>query len=376
MDTNCNRREFFSRLAQCACGVGLCGLLSPAPALAQEAIPPVEVTFYTKLPDAKIRCEICPKKCEIADLERGYCGNKENRKGIYYSLVYGNCCSAHIDPIEKKPLFHYLPSTEAFSIAAAGCNFECKFCQNWNIAQYRPEQVDGFYLPPAKVVSLAKEKNCPTIAYTYSEPVVFYEYMYDTALQARREGIGSVMISNGYINEAPLTELCRHLTGVKIDLKGFSETFYKEYCSGELKPVLDTLKSLRRIGIWYEIVVLLIPTLNDSRDEIRRMCGWIKAELGVEVPLHFTRFHPMYKIQNLPSTPVKTLEEAHTIAREAGLHYVYLGNVPGHEGENTYCPKCKEVVIGRVGFHIVKNVLKKGACPACGHRIPGVWERV
>jgi pyruvate formate lyase activating enzyme len=376
MDTNCSRREFFSRLAQSACGVGLCGLLSPAPVLAQEVIPPVEVTFYTKLPDAKIRCEICPRKCEIADLERGYCGNKENRKGIYYSLVYGNCCSAHIDPIEKKPLFHYLPSTEAFSIAAAGCNFECKFCQNWNIAQYRPEQVDGFYLPPAKVVSLAKEKNCPTIAYTYSEPVVFYEYMHDTALQARREGIGSVMISNGYINEAPLAELCRYVTGIKIDLKGFSETFYKEYCSGELKPVLDTLKRLRQIGIWHEIVVLLIPTLNDSRDEIRRMCQWIKAELGVEVPLHFTRFHPMYKIQNLPSTPVKTLEEARTIAREAGLHYVYLGNVPGHEGENTYCPKCHQVVIGRVGFHIVKNVLKKGACPACGHRIPGVWEMV
>mgnify|MGYP000959974379 FL=1 len=199
--------------------------------------------------------------------------------------------------------------------------------------------------------------------------------MRDTALQARREGIGGVMISNGYINEAPLAELCRHLTGVKIDLKGFSEKFYKEYCSGELKPVLDTLKRLSRIGIWYEIVVLLIPTLNDDRDEIRQMCRWIKAELGVEVPLHFTRFHPMYKIQNLPSTPVKTMEEARVIARETGLNYAYLGNVPGHEGENTYCPKCNEVVIGRVGFHIIKNGLKKGACPTCGHRIPGVWER-
>ncbi len=375
MDTNCNRREFFARLAQSACGLGVCRLLSPVTVLAREEIPPVEASFYKKLPDAKVRCEVCPKECEIADLERGYCGNKENRKGVYYTLVYGRCCSAHIDPIEKKPLFHYLPSSEAFSIAAAGCNFECKFCQNWNIAQFRPEQVDDFYLPPAKVVSLAKEKKCPTIAFTYSEPVVFYEYMRDTALQARREGIGSVMISNGYINEAPLAELCRHLTGVKIDLKGFSEKFYKEYCSGELKPVLDTLKRLSRIGIWYEIVVLLIPTLNDDRDEIRQMCRWIKAELGVEVPLHFTRFHPMYKIQNLPSTPVKTLEEARIIARETGLNYAYLGNVPGHEGENTYCPKCNEVVIGRVGFHIIKNGLKKGACPTCGHRIPGVWER-
>ena len=376
MDTSCSRREFFARLAQSACGLGACGLLTPASAVAQEEVRPVEVGFYKKLPDARIRCEICPKQCEIADLERGYCGNKENRKGIYYSLVYGRCCSAHIDPIEKKPLFHYLPSTEAFSIAAAGCNFECKFCQNWQIAQYRPEQVEDFYLPPREVVSLAREKKCPTIAYTYSEPVVFYEYMLDTAKLGRSKGIGSVMISNGFINEAPLMELCRHLTGIKIDLKGFSEKFYKEYCSGELKPVLDTLKRLSTAGIWYEIVVLLIPTLNDSRDEIRQMCGWIKSELGVEVPVHFTRFHPMYKIQNLPSTPVKTLEEARAIARQTGLHYVYLGNVSGHEGENTYCPKCQEVVIGRVGFHIIKNALKKGACPSCGHRIPGVWEAV
>lgn len=376
MNTNCSRREFFSRLAQSACGLGVCGLFTPAAALAQEEIPPVEARFYKKLPDARIRCEICPKECEIADLERGYCGNKENRKGTYYSLVYGRCCSAHVDPIEKKPLFHYLPSTGAFSIAAAGCNFECKFCQNWRIAQYRPEQVDGFYLPPREVVSLAREKKCPTIAYTYSEPVVFYEYMHDTAQLGRREGIGSVMISNGFINEKPLMELCRHLTGVKIDLKGFSERFYKEYCSGELEPVLSTLKNLRKTGIWYEIVVLLIPTLNDSREEIRQMCRWIKTELGVEVPLHFTRFHPMYKIQNLPSTPVKTLEDARAIARETGLHYVYLGNVSGHEGENTYCPKCHEMVIGRVSYHIFKKSLKKGACPVCGHRIPGVWEQV
>jgi len=376
MDSSYNRRELLTRLARCACALGACRLLAPGTALAQEEITPAEVTFYKKLPDAKIRCEICPKQCEIADLERGYCGNKENRKGVYYSLVYGKCCSAHIDPIEKKPLFHYLPSTQAFSIAAAGCNFECKFCQNWNIAQYRPEQVDSFSLPPREVVSLARQKKCPTIAYTYTEPVVFYEYMFDTAKQARSEGIGSVMISNGYINEAPLRELCRHLTGVKIDLKAFSEQFYKEHCSGELQPVLTTLKNLRKIGIWYEIVVLLIPTLNDSQHEIRQMCQWVKSELGAEVPLHFTRFHPMYKIQNLPATPVKTLENARAAAREAGLHYVYLGNVSGHEGENTYCPGCGEIVIGRVGYHIVKNVIKRGACPTCGHRIPGVWEPI
>ena len=331
---------------------------------------------YKRLPDLKIQCQICPKECEIADLERGYCGNKENRKGIYYSLVYAQACAAHVDPIEKKPLFHYLPSTPAFSIAAAGCNFECKFCQNWRIAQYRPEQVDAFSLPPGELVSLAKQKACPTIAFTYTEPVVYYEYMYDTAQHARSIGIGSVMISNGYIREKPLIELCKQLNGVKIDLKSFSEKFYKEYCSGELKPVLETLKTLQKTGIWYEIVVLLIPTLNDSDQEIRSMCKWIRSELGVDVPIHFSRFHPMYKIKNLPSTPVKTLETARSIARDVGLHYVYLGNVPGHEGENTYCPSCGKVMIGRVGYHIITNVLKDGTCPYCKQLIPGVWQTI
>jgi len=353
----------------------LCPSLMTPHVWAQEEPNVKEVMFYKKLADLKIQCEICPKKCEIADLERGYCGNKENRKGSYYSLVYGQSCAAHFDPIEKKPLFHYLPSTTAFSIAAVGCNFECKFCQNWKIAQYRPEQIESIYLPPHEVVSLSKERGCPTIAYTYSEPVVFYEYMYDTSKLAKKEGIGSVMISNGYINEAPLIELCKELTGVKIDLKAFSEKFYKDYCSGELKPVLDTLKTLKRIGIWYEIVVLLIPTLNDGDQELTQMCQWIKSELGAEVPVHFSRFHPMYKIINLPSTPVKTLENARNIAKRAGLHYVYIGNVPGHEGESTYCPGCGEVVIKRIGYSILKNAIKAGKCSNCGRTIPGVWEK-
>jgi len=381
------RRDFFKYLSQSICSIGLLSqfdafshnlweLITTSPALAKEETHLKEVRFYKKLPDLKIQCEICPKKCEIADLERGYCGNKENRKGTYYSLVYGESCAAHVDPIEKKPLFHYLPSTNAFSIASVGCNFECKFCQNWRIAQYRPEQVESIYLPPKEVVSLAKRKGCPTIAYTYTEPVVFYDYMYDTAKISKSEGIGSVIISNGYINEEPLIELCTQLTGVKIDLKAFTEKFYKDYCSGELKPVLTTLKTLKKIGIWFEIVVLIIPTLNDSEGEIREMCQWIKSELGVEVPVHFSRFHPMYKIKNLPSTPVKTLENARKVAREIGLHYVYVGNVQGHEGENTYCPGCGEMLIQRIGYYILKNAIKAGKCPTCGHLIPGVWEKI
>ena len=368
------RRDFCKSISQGLCSVALFDLLNPPAAEAEEKPLLKEVSYYKKLPESKIQCQICPKECEIADLERGYCGNKENRKGTYYSLVYGQSCAAHIDPIEKKPLFHYLPSTTAFSVAAAGCNFECKFCQNWRIAQYRPEQVDSFSLIPRELVSIAKRKGCPTIAFTYTEPVVYYEYMDDTAEHARNMGIGSVMISNGYIKEEPLMQLCKQLNGVKIDLKSFSEKFYKEYCSGELKPVLETLKLLQKIGIWYELVVLIIPTLNDSDLEIRSMCEWIKSELGMDVPIHFSRFHPMYKIKNLPSTPVKTLETADSIARDVGLNYVYLGNIPGHKAESTYCPGCGKVLIERAGYHIVRNDLSGGACVYCKKVIPGVWE--
>jgi len=332
-----------------------------------------EVMFYKKLDSLRIECEICPKRCQIAELERGYCGNKENRGGSYFTLVYGKVCAAHIDPIEKKPLFHYLPGTSAFSLAAAGCNFDCKFCQNWRIAQFRPEQVEHHALSPRQAVDVCKRNKCPTIAYTYSEPTVFYTYMYDVAKMAREAGIGSVAISNGFINEKPLRELCKQLTGVKIDLKSFSEKFYREYCSGKLGPVLETLLRLKDRGMWFEIVVLLIPTLNDSREELNQMCSWIKTNLGPDVPLHFSRFHPMYQIKNLPPTPVKTLEMARNIALEAGLHYPYIGNVPGHEGEHTYCHSCNKVLIRRVGYTIVENALDGVRCKFCHHTIPGIW---
>jgi pyruvate formate lyase activating enzyme len=296
--------------------------------------------------------------------------------GTYYTLVHSQPCSLHNDPIEKKPLFHYLPGTNALSLAAAGCNFECRFCQNWRIAQYRPEQVDSYFLPPEKVVELAKDRGSPTVAYTYSEPVVFYGYMYDIAKLARKEGVGGAMISNGFINEEPLKDLCQHLTAVKVDLKAFTEDFYKDYCSGELKPVLDTLVTLKKIGIWHEIVVLLIPTLNDGEKEIKAMSKWIMDNLGPDVPIHFTRFHPTYKIKNLPPTPKQSLERARNAAMEAGLHYVYIGNLWGHDGENTYCPGCKRIVIRRVGFNVLENKLKDGRCPQCGMRIPGVWKKI
>jgi pyruvate formate lyase activating enzyme len=381
-----SRRDFICSLSST---LGLAGLPSSAfcssrplsdNSLAHAAEPQnaphlKEVMYYEKLADQKIECGICPKKCRIADLERGYCGNKENRGGVYYSLVYSQLCAIHTDPIEKKPLFHYLPSTKALSIATAGCNFECRFCQNWRIAQYRPEQIESMPVTPQALVGQCLKTNVPTIAYTYSEPVVFYGYMYDCAKEGRRQGVGSVMISNGFINEDPLVDLCRYLTGVKIDLKAFTEKFYKEYCSGELQPVLNALKVLKKIGMWFELVVLIIPTLNDSPAEIKNMCAWIAKNLGPDVPLHFSRFHPMYKIKNLPPTPVKTLETCHRIAVEEGLHYVYLGNIPGHKAESTYCPKCREVVIKRMGYSILMNRIKDGKCSSCGNPIPGVWEQ-
>jgi pyruvate formate lyase activating enzyme len=332
-----------------------------------------EVMFYKKLPDLKVECGICPKQCKIADLERGYCGNKENRGGTYYTLIHSKPCAVHTDPIEKKPLFHCLPSTLSFSIATAGCNFECRFCQNWNIAQYRPEQVESTFMPPAAAARLAREQNCQTIAYTYSEPTVFYEYMYDCAVEGQKAGIGSVMISNGFINEEPLRKLCRQLTAVKVDLKSFSDKFYKDYCSGELAPVLKTLQILKETGLWFEIVVLVIPTLNDNAAEIKGMAQWIYKNLGPDVPVHFTRFHPMYKIKNLPPTPVSTLETCYLTARDAGLHFVYIGNVPGHQAENTYCPRCSKMLIQRMSYAIIQNTIPAGTC-SCGQPIPGVWK--
>jgi len=333
-----------------------------------------EARYYKKLEELRVQCELCPRQCTIADLERGYCGVRENRKGSYYTLVYSRPCALHMDPIEKKPLFHYLPGTTAFSLATAGCNIECKFCQNWNISQFRPEEVQSYYAPPDEIVNLAQKYKCPTIAYTYTEPVIFYEYMYDIAQAARKAKIGSVMITNGYIMEKPMVDLCQQLTGVKVDLKAFTEKFYRESCSGELKPVLDILVTLKKMGIWLEIVVLIVPTLNDSPQEIELMTRWMGENLGREVPVHFTRYHPTYKIKNIPPTPISTLEKARDIALKNGLHYVYIGNVPNHPGENTYCPSCQKVVIQRVGYRILEVNLKEGKCKFCQHPIPGVWE--
>lgn len=334
-----------------------------------------EARYWEKLPHRRIRCTLCPRECVIDDRERGYCGVRENRGGVYYTLVHSRVCAANIDPIEKKPFFHVLPGTLSFSIATAGCNVNCKMCQNWDISQVRPEQVRAVYMPPREVATLARQNGCATVSYTYTEPVIFFEYMVDTAKAARAAAVRNVVVTGGYITTEPLAELARSVDAVKVDLKAFSEKFYREVVNGELKPVLRSLVTLRKLGVWSEIVYLVVPTLNDGDQEFRDLARWVKAELGPDVPLHFTRFHPQYLLKNLPVTPLKTLERAKAIADAEGLHYVYLGNVPGHPAENTYCPKCRRPLIEREGFFVRSLHIKQGRCPGCRQPIPGIWGK-
>jgi len=346
---------------------------SGSPAQGEE-LPAREASWYKKLEEGRVECELCPQACKVADLERGMCGNRENRGGTYYTLVHSLACSIHTDPIEKKPLFHVLPGEKAFSFSTAGCNVECKFCQNWEISQYRPEQVQAYYLPPEKLVAAARRNQARLTAATYGEPVVFWEYVRDVAIAANAAGVKPTVVSNGFIKEKPLREVLPLLSAIKVDLKSFRDEFYREQVRGELEPVLKSLEVIKEVGVWLEIVVLLVPTLNDSAAEVGDLCAWVRAKLGPDVPVHFTRFHPTYRLTDLPPTPVASLERAWKIGRDAGLNFVYLGNVPGHPGENTTCPGCGEILIRRIGFQILSNRLVDGTCPDCHRSIPGVWS--
>jgi len=363
-----SRRAFSKALLAAGVALGAPALAPGAPSAKTR-----EAEYYEKLPEKKVICRLCPHECRVADRERGGCGVRENRNGIYHTLVYGQPCSVHVDPIEKKPLFHYFPGSPAYSLATAGCNFSCRFCQNWEISQRRPEQVRSIRLLPQEVVRQAKNQSCPLIAHTYSEPIVFYEYMRDCAILGKEKGIPNVMISNGFIQKKPLQELCRFLGAVKIDLKAFTETFYREQCGGRLKPVLDSLLTLRTEKIWFEIVVLLIPGLNDSSREVERMCLWIRRELGADVPLHFSRYAPSYQIKNIPPTPPETLHAARKIALNSGIRFSYIGNLLSDAG-NTYCPSCGKLLIRRLLYSIEKPGLQENRCRSCQAVIPGVFS--
>ena len=333
-----------------------------------------EAMYYEKLDERTIQCHLCPRNCTLKNGTRGFCLAREPRDGRHYSLVYGNPTAVHIDPIEKKPLFHFLPATTTFSIATAGCNFRCKYCQNWQIAQFPPEETYNQYLPPKAAVEVAARYRCPTIAYTYTEPSVFYEYMLDTARIATSYGIRNIYHSNGSLNPKPVEELSLYLDGANIDLKGFTQEFYSKIPQGDLQTVLNTIKALKKNMVHVEITNLVVPSFNDDMKIIRRMCQWIRDEVGQDTPLHFSRFHPAFKLRNLSPTPVRTLEEARKIAIKEGLWYVYIGNVPGHEGENTYCPKDGKILIQRLGYKILENNVVEGRCRFCGQKIAGVWR--
>jgi pyruvate formate lyase activating enzyme len=329
--------------------------------------------YFTSLEGGEIQCELCPHRCRVTRGKRGICRVRENREGKYYSLVYGNPCAVHLDPIEKKPFFHIIPGTVSFSLATAGCNFQCKFCQNWEISQASPEEVMSYDVPPELIIKNAKESGARSVAYTYVEPTIFYEYMSDIGILAKKSGLLNVHHSNGFINPGPLKNLCKVLDAANIDLKGFTENFYREVCGGELTPVLETLKILKKEKVHLEITNLMVPTKNDEVSIIKEMCLWIKKELGADTPIHFSRFYPLYKLKTLPPTPVSTLEKAREVALSLGLEYVYIGNIPGHIGENTFCPKCKKMIIQRTGYMVGEINMRDGKCRYCGKPIPGIW---
>jgi len=322
-----------------------------------------------------VQCELCPKMCLIEPGQSGECRVRINVDGVLRTVVYGFPCSVSpYDRVEKKPLFHFLPGTTILSVATVGCNLHCLNCQNWDISQTNPEESTAAFLPPERLVQLAKKHRFPSIAYTYSDPIIFYEYTYDSAKLARDKGIRNVLVTAGYINEEPWERLLEYVDAANIDLKFISDELYRRICSGTLKPVQNALILAKASGILVEVTNLVIPTLNDKPEQIRELAGWIKANLGRETPLHFSGFFPRHKMLNLPPTSLKKLEDAREIAISEGLNYVYIGNVRSKEGENTYCPGCKGLLIERTGYLIKQNRLKDGRCPDCKKEIYGVWK--
>ena len=324
----------------------------------------------------EVECELCPRACVIPEGGAGDCRIRVNLGGRLRATTYGRPSAIHIDPIEKKPLYHFHPTERALSVGTAGCNLHCLNCQNWQLSQRGGEEMEEIYrAEPGDLVKRAREEGCGSIAYTYSDPIVFYEYVQDTGEQARREGLHNVFVTAGYINRRPLRRLCRVLDATNTDLKAFDEAFYRDINAATLQPVLDALVTFREEGVWLEVTNLVIPTLNDDLAMIRRMAQWMVRELGEDTPLHLSRFQPMYRLRNLPPTPTETLERAREEAMDAGLDYVYVGNVPGHPAASTYCPRDGTLLIKRVGFTVTENhLLPGGRCPTCRHKIPGVWQ--
>jgi pyruvate formate lyase activating enzyme len=374
-----SRKEFLRY-----CGISLASLWSPELFLnlfskkAEAKLGPEplmrEAMFYKRLDKNTVQCEVCFRECLLKEGQRSFCRNKENISGRLYNMVHSKPSAVQIDPIEKEPALHMLPGTEILCFGTAGCNFRCKFCQNWHLSQRSIEEVNYTYeLSPEDAVRMAIEKDIPTVSFTYNDPVSFYEYVYDVARLAKQKGLKVLWHSNGTLNPEPLKELLKFTDAVTIDLKGFTEEFYQNISSAKLEPCLRSMKIIKEEGVWLEIVNLHIPTLNDNPRDVKRMCLWIKENLGKDIPLHFSRFFPAYRLTTLTATPISTLEQAYEIAKGVGLEYVTIGNVPGHKYNSTFCPNCEKRLIHRIHFTVLSNNIREGKCRFCGYEIPGIW---
>jgi len=382
-----NRRKFVKQCIIGGCGLAL-GAYTLNDFLAGDKSAGLRVGFRNDAPEKlwqwsreamwyeirgkMVHCRLCPHECILGENDRGFCRTRVVKNMKLHTIAYGNPCSVHLDPIEKKPLYHFLPGQQIVSIATGGCNLRCLNCQNWQISQVKPEELRNYDLPPLQLANLITSNSVPAIAYTYSEPVIFYEYVLDTAKLTHERNIRNVLVTAGYIEKKPLQQLCPVVDAANVDLKGFSDSFYKKVCGAKLAPVMDALQIMKKEGVWVEITKLIVPTLSDSMKDLQAMCTWLVGAMGPDTPLHLSRFQPQYRLQHLPPTPVDTMYQAYDIAKNAGLHFVYVGNVPNNPFQDTVCPKCGNAVIKRRGYAILRNELENGSCP-CGEKIPGVW---
>jgi pyruvate formate lyase activating enzyme len=381
VDEALTRKEFLVQLARLTATLGLTPLVGEM--LAAEARGATrgrqntstqrEVLYYTKLPQKRIQCFVCPLNCILNDGETCFCRTRTNYGGTLYSEAYNNPCILQVDPVEKGPFYHVVPGTQTLALGTAGCNLRCIFCQNWQLSQKRPSESHNLYLDSEQAVSSAALQDCRSITYTYTEPVVFYEYMVTVARAARAKGLKNFVATAAFINSVPLKDLCKCVDGFVVSLKAFTEEGYKTLCGQAMRPVLDALRTIREEGTWLELVYVIIPTLNDDVGQIKQLGAWIVKELGASTPLHLARFFPAYKVRNLSRTPLKLMEDARAATQDAGLRFVYLDNVPGHLANSTRCPSCNTLLIERVGFQLLKNSLNSNSCPRCGFTIPGIF---
>ena len=378
-DTSQSRRRL---LKAGACGIcALCmaragiSLVQPASASSlQGLVRPRPAAWFESAGNGRLRCGLCPWQCELADGQTGRCRVRRNHHGRGETLAHSNPVLVQEEPLERLPFFHVLPGSRTLALSTAGCNLHCKFCEVWDMALVEPHEIHAYDMPPAQAIEQARMARLPSISYAFGEPVVFYEYMLEIAEKARAEGLLNLLHTAAFIQPEPLDELIDRVDAVNVDLKAFDPDFYRDLVGGEMQPVLDALLRFREAGRHIEITNVLIPTMNDDLDSIGRMCRWIRDELGADTPLHFARFYPLYKLTNLPQTPVSTLDRAREVAMDSGLNYVYISRVTGHEGENTFCPNCREKVISRLGFIVDRVDIDDGHCRHCNHPIPGHWH--